>query len=58
MIDRDGIRRFQRFGHVDDLTLGSILGTLLAEPVKARETETKVAADCDEAGCTTPTAAW
>lgn len=33
VVDRMGMRRFQRFGHVDDLTLGSILGTLLAEPI-------------------------
>ncbi len=32
VIDRSGFRRFQRLGQVDDLTLGSIIGSLLAEP--------------------------
>lgn len=37
VIDRSGIRRFQRLGHVDDLSLGSIIGTLLAESPVAGE---------------------
>lgn len=57
VIDRNGFRRFQQFGHVDDLTLGSILGTLLAEPLRASEPEVTVATGCDEAGCAAPTAA-
>lgn len=32
IIDRNGNRRFQQTGHVDDLALGHMLGTLLAEP--------------------------
>lgn len=32
VIDRSGVRRFQRLGQVDDLILGSIIGTLLTEP--------------------------
>lgn len=32
VIDRNGARRFQRLGQVDDLVLGSIIGTLLTEP--------------------------
>lgn len=51
VIDRNGFRRFQRFGHVDDLTLGSILGTLLAEPVARGEATAAVAGGCDQAGC-------
>jgi hypothetical protein len=51
LIDRNGLRRFQRFGHVDDLTLGSILGTLLAEPVATREANAAVAGGCNEGGC-------
>ena len=39
VIDRSGFLRFQRFGHVDDLILGSIIGTLLAEPLPTREPE-------------------
>lgn len=49
VIDRNGLRRFQRFGHVDDLTLGSILGNLLAEPLKSGEAD--AGADCDDTGC-------
>lgn len=57
IIDRNGLRRFQRFGHVDDLTLGGILGTLLAEPVAAtaeRPTHPEV---CTAEGCAIPSAA-
>ncbi|MFZ1679394.1 MAG: redoxin domain-containing protein [Rhizobiaceae bacterium] len=54
VVDRKGLRRFQRFGHVDDLTLGSIIGTLLAEPIATSETDAAVAAGCDEAGCAVP----
>lgn len=31
VVDRRGFRRFQRVGHVDDLALGAVLGSLLAE---------------------------
>lgn len=54
VIDRSGNRRFQRFGHIDDLTLGSIIGTLLAEPVAVGEsgaTGATAAAGCEEEGC-------
>jgi len=48
---RKGLRRFQRFGHVDDLTLGSIIGTLLAEPFATSGAGAAVAGVCDEASC-------
>ena len=54
VIDRDGLRRFQRFGHVNDLALGSIIGSLLAEPAAADESEMAAAGKCDEAGCAAP----
>lgn len=54
VVDRNGLRRFQRFGHVDDLTLGSVIGTLLAEPFARREADAPVASGCDEAGCLVP----
>ena len=54
VIDRRGFRRFQRFGHVDDLTLGSIIGTLLAEPLPVDGPESAVSAGRDEAGCPVP----
>ncbi len=38
MIDRNGLLRFQQLGHVEDLAIGSILGTLLAEQFTAGET--------------------
>ncbi|MGE0152058.1 MAG: TlpA family protein disulfide reductase [Reyranellaceae bacterium] len=51
VIDRSGLRRFQRFGHVDDLILGSVIGMLLAEPVAAGAPEAAVAPGCDDTGC-------
>lgn len=51
VIDRNGVRRFQRFGHIDDLTLGSILGALLAEPFAAGEPDVEPAEGCDGGGC-------
>jgi hypothetical protein len=56
VIDRAGLRRFQRFGHVDDLSLGSILGTLLSESVAVKEAEFADGASCDETGCSVSTA--
>jgi hypothetical protein len=55
VIDRMGARRFQRFGHVDDLILGSILGTLLAEPLSSAVARASDS-NCDEKGCRAPTA--
>jgi hypothetical protein len=57
IVDRDGFRRFQHFGHVDDLTLGSMLGALLAEPIKASEPQAEPDAKCREDGCKAPVAA-
>lgn len=37
VVDRNGRRRFQRLGHVDDLVLGSVLGALMAEPARPAE---------------------
>ena len=51
VIDRNGFRRFQRFGHVDDLILGSVIGTLLGEDLKAQEAKEAARVDCDEYGC-------
>jgi hypothetical protein len=51
VIDRTGNRRFQRFGHIDDLTLGSIIGSLLAEPFALGEAGTVVTGGCKEDGC-------
>lgn len=54
VIDRAGKRRFQRFGHVDDLTLGSIIGSLRAEPHVVHESGDAGAGQCDETGCARP----
>ncbi|ODT66792.1 MAG: alkyl hydroperoxide reductase [Pelagibacterium sp. SCN 63-23] len=49
LIDRQGRRRFQHFGRVDDLALGNVLGALLAEP----EGDSMAPAEekCTEEGC-------
>lgn len=60
VIDRRGLLRFQRFGHVDDMALGSIIGALLAEPFEAGDPAGADVADpadgegCGEAGCAVP----
>ncbi len=52
IIDRQGRRRFQRFGSVDDLRLGIILGSLVAETeLPAEDSPQSTAAGCDEDGC-------
>lgn len=57
VIDREGFLRFQRLGHVDDLTLGSILGRLLALPYAGdADPASSHVAGCDEDSCTAPTA--
>jgi hypothetical protein len=53
LVDRRGYRRFQRFGHVDDLYLGSIIGSLLAEPVQFT-TQATPKTGCDDHGCPIP----
>ena len=54
IVDRDGRRRFQRFGHVDDLILGSALGTLLAEPIGTGEATPSPPGGCNDEGCAIP----
>jgi len=51
IIDRDGVRRFQRFGHVDDLTLGSILGTLLVASSEPPKPDAATNKNCGDDGC-------
>jgi len=60
LIDRQGRRRAQHFGHVPDLRLGAEIMALVAEredrtfaPEPAAEAS---APACDEAGCVVPTA--
>lgn len=56
IVDRNGLRRFQHFGHVEDLTLGSILGTLLGEPFSGARASEPAAEGCSDAGCAIPEA--
>ncbi|WP_281301609.1 MULTISPECIES: redoxin domain-containing protein [unclassified Iodidimonas] len=59
LIDRQGRRRAQHFGHVPDLRLGAEIMALIAEAadeVVAPETAAVASAPaCDEAGCVVPT---
>ncbi|MDI1289738.1 MAG: redoxin domain-containing protein [bacterium] len=57
VIDRAGVRRFQKFGHVDDLSLGSIIGTLLSESIVTSGNQSTRAGGCGESGCVVPPAA-
>ncbi|KAB2684372.1 redoxin domain-containing protein [Brucella tritici] len=51
VVDQKGVRRFQHFGHVDDLLLGSIIGSLIGERPKAvGDTQTSIT--CGPEGCT------
>ncbi|MEJ5022893.1 redoxin domain-containing protein [Ochrobactrum vermis] len=54
VIDRSGARRFQQFGHVDDLRLGSIIGMLLRETAGGVERPSEDGATCNEVGCPVP----
>lgn len=54
VVDRVGLRRFQRFGHVDDLTLGSLLGSLLAEPAGNGPAGPPASEGCGDEGCAIP----
>ncbi len=56
VIDRNGLRHFQHFGHIDDLSLGGIIGTLLAAPT-AGEPDNATTTGCDQTGCAAPTRA-
>jgi hypothetical protein len=51
IIDRQGRLRFQRFGAIDDLSLGIILGSLVAEAEPAVGDDPAAGSGCDETGC-------
>lgn len=51
LIDRNGNRRFQHLGHVDDLALGHMLGTLMAEPAAKADV-----GNCTDGSCRIPPA--
>lgn len=54
VVDRHGRRRLQHFGHVDDLALGSVLGTLSGEPFSDNRASESPAEGCGDAGCEIP----
>lgn len=58
LIDRQGRRRAQHFGHVPDLRLGAEIMALIAErgdgTVAPETAAASAAPDCDEHGCTVP----
>ncbi|PKP71290.1 MAG: alkyl hydroperoxide reductase [Alphaproteobacteria bacterium HGW-Alphaproteobacteria-5] len=54
IVDRAGLRRFQRFGHVDDLTLGGVIGSLLAEPIDTAPASEGASGGCGDEGCAIP----
>lgn len=51
VIDRNGFLRFQHFGHVEDMALGSILGSMLAEPFTPLDAQDAADENCDDSGC-------
>jgi len=53
VIDRNGKLRFQKTGHVDDLTLGALIGTLVAEPLAGGGTP-DLEYGCTDEGCAVP----
>ena len=56
VVDRDGMRRYQKFGQTDDLAIGSVIGTLLGEPRRASQSDAAAMAGCDSNGCPVPPA--
>lgn len=60
LIDRQGRRRAQHFGHIPDLRLGAEIMALIAEledrPIASATPTEASAPACDEAGCIVPTA--
>ncbi|AWN51059.1 TlpA disulfide reductase family protein [Methylobacterium sp. 17Sr1-1] len=57
VIDRDGVVREHAFGQVDDLTLGVLLGSLIAASSSAWTGQAEAASGCDNAGCPLPAVA-
>jgi peroxiredoxin len=51
VIDRNGVVRKHLFGQVDDLALGFLIGSLMAEPAEFPPNETSIDEGCDDAGC-------
>ena len=53
LLDREGRPRFSRFGHVDDLTLGAIVGQLIQRPYQPwlAEPQHSDGAGCDAEAC-------
>lgn len=55
LIDRAGLLRLNRFGHVDDMALGAAIATLIGEGALAAPNSGAIdGANCDENGCPAP----
>lgn len=59
LVDKAGNRRLQRFGHVDDLTLGGAIATLIGERAPTQESSPvrPESQGCTDAGCAVPVSA-
>ena len=51
LIDRAGKLRLQRFGHIDDLTLGASIQALLSDAAPASTEETATSGSCEAGAC-------
>ena len=55
LIDRRGMLRLQKFGHLDDMPLGAAIQALIGETAPAARLKTTVdTSGCDEHGCVPP----
>jgi len=54
LIDRNGMLRLQKFGHLDDMRLGAAIQALIGEPGTVIDPDIPTAAGCDAGGCATP----
>jgi hypothetical protein len=55
LIDRAGILRLHRFGHVEDMALGAAIATLIGEaPMPAFAGDRAAAGACDDGACPAP----
>ena len=51
VIDRNGVIRHHGFGQQDDMAVGALVGSLLAEKAEIREAYPRAEEGCNDAGC-------